>query len=102
MVHFRKRFDAETLKAINEEICNAARVAEDKKGDDDNRPEPPSGGNKAGVGEFTNPERKASSFETYHKSQGKLILDATCAPADIRILLTSPCLTKPGRSWMTL
>lgn len=84
MVHFRKRFNAETLKAFNEEICSAAREAEEKKGDDDNKAEPPSGGNKAATGESTNPERKASSFETYHKNQGKLILDATCAPADIR------------------
>ena len=80
MVHFRKRFDAETLKAINEEICRAAKEAEEKK---DDEPKPPSGGNKAAAGESTNPESK-DSFEVYRKNQGKLILDATCAPADIR------------------
>jgi len=85
MVHFRKRFDAEkTLKAINEEICRAAREAEDKKDDDDHKPEPPSNGNKAESVESSSPERNASSFEIYRKNQGKLILDATCAPADIR------------------
>lgn len=41
MVHFRKRFDAETLKAINEEICRAAMEAEKKKNDDDISPNRP-------------------------------------------------------------
>jgi len=63
MVHFRKRFDAETLKAINEEICRAAMEAEKKKNDDDNKPKPPSSGNKAEEDETANPERNASSFE---------------------------------------
>ena len=83
IVHFRKRFDAEALKAINEEICRAASEAEEKKDNDDSKPKPPSGG-KAAAGESTTPERNDSSFEIYRKNQGKLILDATCAPADIR------------------
>lgn len=61
MVHFRKRFDAKTLQEINEIICGV----KPKKGSDDSGPhEPPShgGGN----------------------NQGILIVDATCAPADIR------------------
>ncbi len=84
MVHFRKRFDPETLKAINEEICRATKEVEEKKDDDDSKHGPPSGGNKAAAGESANPERNVSSFETYRENQGKLILDATCAPADIR------------------
>ncbi|AGL00745.1 IS5 family transposase [Desulfoscipio gibsoniae] len=84
MVHFRKRFGSETLKDINEEICRAAKKAEDKKNDDDNKPELPSGGNKTRSEEPDKPERKASSFEVYPANKGKLILDATCAPADIR------------------
>lgn len=84
MVHFRKRFNAETLKTINEEICRAAKEAEEKKDDDNSKPGPPSGSNKAAEEGSTNPERKASSFETYQENQGKLILDATCAPADVR------------------
>jgi len=81
MVHFRKRFGAEALQEINEEICRAAKEA-DKKNDDDKKPKPPMGGNKA-VEESNNPD-KASSFEVYPANKGKLILDATCAPADIR------------------
>lgn len=83
MVYFRKRFDAETLKAINEEICCAAQKAEEKKDDDDNKPEPPSNSNKAEDGATSNQEEN-SSFEIYRENKGKLILDATCAPADIR------------------
>ncbi len=82
MVHFRKRFGTEVLKDINEEICQAARKAEEQKDDDDNKPEPPSGGHK--TEESNNPKRKGSSFITYPVNQGKLILDATCTPADIR------------------
>jgi IS5 family transposase len=84
MVHFRKRFGAETLKDINEEICRAAKKAEEQKNDDDNRPKPPSGGKKATAKEANSPESKASSFEVYPANKGKLILDATCAPSDIR------------------
>ncbi len=83
MVHFRKRFESEALKDINEEICLAARKAEEQKDDDeDNKPDPPSGGHKRD--ESKKPERKASSFITYPVNQGKLLLDATCAPADMR------------------
>lgn len=86
MVHFRKRFGTEVLKDINEEICRAARKAKDQKNDDDNKPEPPSpsGGNKTTAEESDKPERKDSSFEVYPSNKGKLILDATCTPADIR------------------
>ncbi|AGL00595.1 IS5 family transposase [Desulfoscipio gibsoniae] len=84
MVHFRKRFGSETLKDINEEICRAAKKAEEQKKDDDNKPKPPSGGKKTHAKEPNSPESKASSFEVYPANKGKLILDATCAPADIR------------------
>ena len=85
IVHFRKRFSAETLKEINEEICRAAKGVEEKhdKDDDDSKPKPPSGGNKTVTEESTNQE-EASPFEIYPANKGKLILDATCAPADIR------------------
>jgi hypothetical protein len=82
MVHFRERFTTEILKEINEEICLAAKEAEKKRDDDNNKPGQASNINKA-AGESTNPERNDSSFEIYRENQGKLILDATCAPADI-------------------
>ena len=67
MVHFRKRFPAHVIEEINEAIFVAKakeKAIEQPKSependwDDDNKPEPP--------------------------NSGKLILDATCAPSDIR------------------
>jgi len=103
MVHFRKRFKAETLKEINEEICSAAKEAQEKqdKDNDDSKPKPPSGGNKTTAEEPTN-QKNESSFEIYPANQGKLILDATCAPADIRFPTDLSLLNEARRSWMTL
>ena len=83
MVHFRKRFGTEALKEINEEICLLTREAEKQKNDDDNKPEPPAGKDKT-ESEASEPKENDSSPETNRPNQGKLILDATCAPADIR------------------
>ncbi len=65
MVHFRKRFNADTLSDINEMISLAGQKQADAKNDNDEEDPPPGAGKP--------PENK-----------GKLILDATCAPADIR------------------
>ncbi len=62
-VHFRKRFDSKTLMKVNERIIQLAQDQESKKEankDNDDQDDPPSSGNK-----------------------GKLIIDATCAPANI-------------------
>lgn len=70
MVRFRKRFSAKKLNAINEDICK-----QDKKDDD----EPPATGGGSG--------QELPSQETSNKTpgnKGKLIMDATCVPADIR------------------
>jgi hypothetical protein len=67
MVFFRKRFDAEKMSEINEMITlveQKKKEKEDTGGDDGGNL--PSGGGKP------------------PKNKGKLILDATCAPADIR------------------
>jgi IS5 family transposase len=61
MVHFRKRFNAKTLQEINETICGV----KSKKDSDDSGPDEP-----------TDPTGK--------NNKGTLIIDATCAPADIR------------------
>ena len=58
-VHFRKRFSFEQLNQINEAIVKAEQSK--RKGDDGHHDTCSSGGNK-----------------------GKMIIDATCAPADIR------------------
>lgn len=60
MVYFRKRFDAKTLQEINEVICGVKPKKDFDSGPDE--PLDPTGKN----------------------NQGILIVDATCAPADIR------------------
>lgn len=65
MVRFRQRFSVEQLNELNETICK-----QDKKDDD----EPPAAGGGAG---------RADPGET-KENRGKLVMDATCVPADIR------------------
>jgi hypothetical protein len=67
MVHFRKRFNLETMQEINEMICLAEQ---DNKDEDDDPPPTVSG--------------EPPKTNENKKNKGKLILDATCAPADIR------------------
>jgi transposase, IS5 family len=62
MVYFRKRFDAKILQEINEIICGVKPQEESKDSNQDKTPPDPSGKNNKGI----------------------LIVDATCAPADIR------------------
>ena len=65
MVRFRKRFGKKRLNEINEAICKRGR-----KDDDD---EPPT------TGDSTEMKSPGES-----ENKGKLIMDATCVPADIR------------------
>ncbi len=65
MVRFRQRFSLEQLNTINETICE-----QDKKDDD----EPPATGGHT--------DRDSSGELPQNK--GKLVMDATCVPADIR------------------
>jgi transposase, IS5 family len=62
MVHFRKRFNMDAIGNINEKIFKAGRKDKDDP--------PPTGGGKKSKKKI--------------KNKGKLIIDATCAPADIR------------------
>ncbi len=66
MVRFRQRFSLDQLEAINETICE-----KDKKDDD----EPPAAGETMDI---------ESSQEPGENNKGKLVMDATCVPADIR------------------
>ena len=66
MVHFRKRLSADFLKEVNALIIEKSK-ADDEHHDDDNM------GNGSGEGESKEPENK-----------GTLIVDATCAPEDMR------------------
>ena len=62
MVHFRKRFNARILSEINELICLGKVTKKSKPGNHDG--DGPQGG--------------------LLENKGRLIIDATCAPADIR------------------
>lgn len=75
MTHFRKRLGASVINQVNEWIVEAQ--TRDTKDDDSNDPPKGSDGNKdkAASGE--------PSTQEGHSNQGKLMMDATCAPADI-------------------
>jgi hypothetical protein len=87
MVHFRKRLNLEIVGQINEEVVKrrerqeSGRVEtvndEDKDGDEP--PSPPKEETIAKV-ETVNEEQKSDGSG----NKGKLLLDASCAPADIR------------------
>ena len=95
MVHFRKRFPVEELSKINEYICTGRWPEEqrnvdrnDNMDEDDEPPVPP-----CAEGEKSNtPKCKKKAHEgksqkkpkSKKKNRGKLILDATVAPADIK------------------
>lgn len=70
MVYFRKRLDQKVMKKINKLICQGEKSKEPK----DKGPGNPSGPGASDNFEVWKPE----------ENKGKLLLDATCAPADIR------------------
>ena len=86
MVHFRKRFSLDEVGEINEMIIKATTggmVADADADDDDD----PMSGRSAEDGEPENPPPAPS--ENQHSTRerpnrGKLLADASCAPADIR------------------
>ena len=76
MVHFRKRITAEMIEKVNEALVSSLRVSETPPCDD----EPPSSKvSPSAAGSAV--EESVSTKNTENK--GKLILDATCTPADI-------------------
>lgn len=102
MVHFRKRFPVEEVAKINEYICTG-KWPEDGRNVDRNDGEPkeivtpepeddeddhddsdkPSGGKKSLKGR-KNPNTSKKKEKRRKKNHGKLIMDATVAPADIK------------------
>ena len=73
MVHFRRRFGVDDLQHLNEMIVGAHRN-NDGAGEDDEDADPPTSGASAADGD------QVSSDDT---PRGTLMMDATCAPADI-------------------
>jgi len=78
MVYFRKRFTAEAIDQINEAIA-VAKVREHMKENDDSPSTddtPPNDSSSSRKDEPKQPEKKT-------KNEGKLLVDATCTPADV-------------------
>jgi transposase, IS5 family len=72
MVFFRKRLTPELLGEINEILCQARKLKQKTK------IKPPSSAAGSGSG------KTGDSIKAEPTNQGKLLMDATCAPADIR------------------
>ncbi|GMA60037.1 IS5 family transposase [Alicyclobacillus fastidiosus] len=77
LTYFRKRLGPDAINQVNEWIVQAAREEEEDGDDNGPKDNPPTSS-----GEDANGRPQAESQEP-RAHQGKLILDATCAPADI-------------------
>lgn len=88
MVHFRKRFPVEQVAKINEFICTGVWPEETRnvdRNDCDNNDQKPAGGNsEKGKNNRNTSKKKQKRRKNANKNRGKLILDATVAPADIK------------------
>jgi len=78
LVYFRKRFSSEAVDRINEAIA-VARVRAKLKGTNDSCSTDDTTSNDAGSGQKDNQEQPEEKI----KNQGKLLVDATCTPADV-------------------
>ena len=90
MVHFRKRFPVEDVAKINEYVCTGKWPEEqrnvDRNDDSEGGDEPPSAGGETSLKPSgkTDPNTSEKKKARRKKNRGKLILDATVAPADIK------------------
>lgn len=75
MVHFRKRFGADFIEEINQLV-----IRQGQAGGKDNNEEPPDG---IGGSDKLQSEKRTKQDLHSQTHHGKLIIDATCAPADI-------------------
>lgn len=83
LVHFRKRISAEMLNAINERIAVQALTGSTILKQEEEKQQPPSNHTTP----YTEPPTTSPSeveSKTDSVNQGKLLMDATCAPEDIR------------------
>ena len=96
MVHFRKRFPVEEVAKINEYVCTGKWPEEqrevDRNDEIDKGNEPPSGSVSDGAGTSKPSKQRGKANKSTSKkkekrrkkNRGKLMLDATVAPADIK------------------
>ena len=75
LVLFRKRLKMDVIMEANEYMLDAVKEKESSEKKDDDHNNPPSGGE--GNGQDTKKEQ-------FHENKGTLMLDATCAPSNIR------------------
>lgn len=79
MTHFRKRFDAEMINEINERMIQLQKAStakpETKKDSSDDDDDDPSG--------MSTNQRDSNLKKKEQTHQGKLLIDATCVPANI-------------------
>lgn len=80
LTHFRKRFNVDLVNQLNESITAAHRKPVKPKDSDDSDDNEPKGGNESAA---TRPESSHPKEESPVYKQGKLLIDATCAPSDI-------------------
>ena len=78
MTYFRKRFDTDLINDLNERIV---RDQQKKESDKHSKNDPPNKGGGSGGAPSDESTKAKKEKTTYH--QGKLLLDATCAPSDI-------------------
>ena len=98
MVHFRKRFPVESIAKINEYVCTGVwpeaqrqvdrnDIEKEEKSEKDNNDEddqsPPMSPETDEKGK-TNRNKAKKKVKQQKKNRGKLIMDATVAPADIK------------------
>lgn len=86
MVHFRKRFPVEVLAIINEYICTGKLPEESRSVDrnDDHNDDPPASGGSASQSGKPNINTSKKKQKRQKKNKGKLLMDATVAPSDIK------------------
>ncbi len=107
MVHFRKRFPVEAVAKINEFICtgkwpeeqrNVDRNDKERESDEDQQDEPPAppadaadeeetsstSSKRSGKPNRNTSQKKKKQQKKQKKNRGKLLMDATVAPADIK------------------
>lgn len=77
ITHFRKRLGADVISQINEWILE--EEAQRKRDDNDKHDPPQAGSSDSGDSSSTPPDEQPTPIAR----KGKLLLDATCAPADI-------------------
>lgn len=86
MVLFRKRFSVEVLAIINEYVCtgkNPEEIRSVDRNDDNDNDSPTSGGSASQIGK-PNVNTSKKKLKRQKKNKGKLLMDATVAPSDIK------------------